>query len=394
MKLIYSLSNESHPGIEILAVEIFEKLLRIIKTLDSSKLNYDESITDKILERLKERVGDINIKLRNKAIELYGFMLKQNFCDYNNLINELIDAKKNMDFKKITRSNNSTLGRLNVLSHVFNGLNEALREKRTDEKQFPFTNICNYLVENIHHSKSEVRQVARSVFIKMYKFFGFKKIEHLIKDIEERELIKLAKFTPEIKEYLLKQLEKKKEMERVKKIPYKGRSKERKTSADYKGKRLSLNNNDRSLNRSMEQDKKSILTCTYCQKKDKNIKDETDLEQHLERDCLMFVHCVKCGKNHLIKEYNNHMLEECGKKSEFKQCKRCKEAIDATMYDGHVKENKCNPGKNINASNRCPLCHSDIPPGDRGWYSHLIKDLCPKNKHKNTESPVTNIKKK
>ncbi len=386
MKLIYSLSNESHPGIEILAIEIFEKLLKIIKTLDSSKLNYDEGITDKILERLKERVGDVNIKLRNRAIDLYNFMLKQNFCDYNNLINELIDAKKNMDFKKIARSHNLVIGRLKVLSGVFDNLKDSFKEKRTDEKTFPYANVSNYVIENIHHNKSEIRQEARTAFIKMYKYYGYKKVEPLVPKIEERELVKLAKSIPEIKEYLKELNQKKKEMEVKRKFPYKGRSHERKISADYRAKKFSLNN--KSLNKSMDQDKKSILVCTYCQKKDKNIKNESDMEQHLERDCLMFVHCIKCNKNALIKHYSNHIMEECEKKGEFKQCKRCKEAIDTLQYDNHVKDNKCNPAKNINASNRCPLCHSDIPSGDRGWYSHLVRDLCPKNKHKKSgETP-------
>ena len=394
MKLIYSLSNESHPQIEILAIEIFEKLLNIIKNLDSNKLNYDESITDKILERIKERLGDVNKNLRSKAIDLYCFMLKQQFCDFNNLINELIDAKKNMDFKKVSRSQNIIIGRLSVLGNVFNNLKESMNQKRTDEKQFPFSNILSYLLENIHHSKSEIRQAARKVFIKAYKFYGYKKVEYLVKSIEERELAKLTKDIPEVKEYLKQINDKKKEKKIVEKIPYKGRSKERRGSADYRGKKLSLNNNDKSLNKSMEQDKKSILTCTFCQKKDKNIKNEKDMEQHLEKDCLIFVHCIKCNKNIQIKLYGAHMLEECDKKSEFKQCKRCKEAIDASRYDAHVKDNKCNPGKNVNASNRCPLCHADIPPGEKGWYSHLVKDLCPKNKQKKPDTTNTETKKK
>jgi len=312
-------------------------------------------------------------------------MLGQQFCDYNNLINELIDAKKNMDFKKISRSQNLIIGRLTVLENVFDTLKESLKEKRTDEKQFPYANILNYLIENIHHNKSDIRQIARKVFVKAYKFYGYKKIEPLIKSIEERELSKLTKEIPEVKEYLKQVVAKRKEKNIVEKIPYKGRSKERRSSADYRGKKLNLSNNDKSLNRSMEQDKKSILTCTFCQKKDKNIKNEKDMEQHLEKDCLMFVHCIKCGKNIQIKAYSNHMVEECDKKSEFKQCKRCKEAIDISRYEAHVKDNKCNPGKNINASNRCPLCHSDIPPGERGWFTHLVKDLCPKNKKKKVE---------
>ena len=63
-------------------------------------------------------------------------------------------------------------------------------------------------------------------------------------------------------------------------------------------------------------------------------------------------------------------------------CKRCKEAIDLKDYEYHVRENKCNPAKNINSSNRCPVCHRDIPPHDKGFYLHLVKYICQKHKRK------------
>jgi hypothetical protein len=215
----------------------------------------------------------------------------------------------------------------------------------------------------------------------LYKHFGYNKIESSIKKIDEKELEKLAGSIPEIRKYLQTEEQRKLELEMAKRIPYKGRSKERKSSADDRSKKLSLNNS-RSLNKSMEGNKKSILVCSFCLKKDKNMKSEADLEHHQENDCLMFTHCVKCHKKTEVKNYATHILEECSHKNEFKQCKRCKEPIDANLYEAHVKENKCNPGKNINSANRCPLCHSDIPPLDRGWYTHLVKNLCTKNKTK------------
>ena len=96
----------------------------------------------------------------------------------------------------------------------------------------------------------------------------------------------------------------------------------------------------------------------------------------------MFMKCFKCNENIEIKSLNNHLLFDCIYKNNYKLCKRCREAISIKNYDEHVRMNICNPAKNKNSNNRCPLCHNDIPPTDKGFYQHFIIDGCPQKKKK------------
>ena len=38
-----------------------------------------------------------------------------------------------------------------------------------------------------------------------------------------------------------------------------------------------------------------------------------------------------------------------------------------------------NQPKPLEEASRCPLCHTDIPPGEGGWRQHLITNKCRKN---------------
>ena len=58
-----------------------------------------------------------------------------------------------------------------------------------------------------------------------------------------------------------------------------------------------------------------------------------------------------------------HCLEECEAKEQFRECPRCKEAVQVTQFDSHTRAESCPVAPRDN-SNRCPLCHSNIPAGD------------------------------
>ena len=116
--------------------------------------------------------------------------------------------------------------------------------------------------------------------------------------------------------------------------------------------------------------------CMYCQQE---VENKEALQQHWESTCLYFINCVKCNNNIEVKGYNLHLLFECKYRKEFKQCKRCKEAIPINEYNNHVKTNNCNPVKPGNLSARCPLCHLDIKPQEKGFIQHLVYDKCSKH---------------
>ena len=76
MKLFNILLGEKHPQISLRALDVFESIMNLLKKLNSvlkkgEKFSYDFNITDNILIRIKEKLGDVNLKLRNKAILQY-----------------------------------------------------------------------------------------------------------------------------------------------------------------------------------------------------------------------------------------------------------------------------------------------------------------------------------
>ena len=46
------------------------------------------------------------------------------------------------------------------------------------------------------------------------------------------------------------------------------------------------------------------------------------------------------------------------------------------LVDQHTKEGKCQLAKSLAQNNRCPLCHKDIPPLEKGWRDHLLGRKC------------------
>ena len=78
-------------------------------------------------------------------------------------------------------------------------------------------------------------------------------------------------------------------------------------------------------------------------------------------------------KKNLIIEFRKE-LDFCKNKKNYKQCNKCKEAIQTDLYKIHIDKNLCNPLK-INMS-RCPFCHHDIEKDQQGFYQHLVVDGC------------------
>jgi len=510
MKLVFILMKDKHPHISIKTIDIFQNLLSIINNITITKkvtnLVYDLTVTDKILFKIKEKLGDANSKIRTKAIDLYCLLLRQNLCDYNNLLSELLeDELKHFDTKKIAKSPKTIIGKLSIFDNVFDEIQNALQDKRTDEKSFPFNSILKYVIENLTNSKSEIRKLARRILVKMYTVFGYKKIEPHLKKVDERELEKLVELVPEIIETLKnkqitlkllqqnmiinsnitnnsqilpinnksllarKSLEKKKSYEmknnsinnnnfnnnnknnrsiekkkvlgkyqiqtqkqtngneNIEVIINKGKSaasrinnknnnilidtetgvqaeNEANNNNGEEGKlKIELYNNDylkninnlnnsilssydkdptpksiNSVKKLLNINKNKILICSYCGKSDESFINTKDIENHKNTDCPLFTNCKKCNSNLEVRLLNHHMISECQKKNENKICKRCKEPIEIVNYDEHIKNNNCNPAKNLNSCNRCPLCHKDIAPYDKGFVQHLVNDKCSK----------------
>lgn len=120
--------------------------------------------------------------------------------------------------------------------------------------------------------------------------------------------------------------------------------------------------------------------CIFCGERDEGF-DEEGLDLHYWRNCPMLKRCEHCKQVVEISTYNEHLLSECDKKSEFGKCSRCNEAIPANQLQKHVASKKCEVNK-ADKQAKCPMCHKNIPLGEESWKSHLTgqgKDACLEN---------------
>lgn len=419
MKMMIIFLEEKHPSIIVKSLDIFYKLLQCIKS-QSTKLNmaYDFNITDRILNKIKQKLGDVSSKIRNKAVNLYFYMLQQDFCDYNNLIIELIEEEiKHYDGgqKRIRVTTKLTLGKLSIFSKVLDTVQSAFQNQITDKKSFPYDLLADYLISYVNHSKSEVRKLTRSCISKFIEQFGYQKLIKKLENVETRELQKLINEIPILEKVFPDLAENKggnslnvssilnqSSVNSQRCIPSKpNKSKLIKSSStsllsssrqiknklllkpiNHPSRLIKVNRNVRNkiinMSSSITTNQNTIRkeNCMYCQKE---IEKRNLLQNHWETECLFFLNCRKCNKNVEVKGYNLHLLFECKYRKEFKQCKRCKEAIENNNYEAHIKENNCNPVKNANVNARCPLCHLDISPHEKGFIQHLIINKCSKH---------------
>lgn len=200
-KLLIQQLNEKHPQIVIKSIDIFIKMLIKIQEIKYKPNESDTSLTDTLLSKIKNKIGESNRKIRKKAVELYSFLLKQDLCEYNNLIIELIDDELNLNSNisiiknknMFTKSSQVVLGKLEILETVFDQFTIAIDKNKTSLSRFPFDSVLNYIVKNLSNPKSEVRNLARIVCLQMYNTFGFKKMEKILKNkVELKDLEKLA----------------------------------------------------------------------------------------------------------------------------------------------------------------------------------------------------------
>lgn len=169
MKLSMELIEEKHPSVIIKTLEILKELFEYIKK-HGTKLNIDLNVTDSVLTKIKKKLGDANRKVRAKAVELYCYMLTLDFCDYNNLISELLEEElRHYDSKYIPKSPNLIIGKLDIFNSVFDKFNEAISSKRTTLESFPSNLVMDYLILNVSNNKSEVRKLSRA---NISKFVG------------------------------------------------------------------------------------------------------------------------------------------------------------------------------------------------------------------------------
>ena len=412
LKLCIILLEEKHPSVLIKTLDIIKRLFEYIKKYNIN-LKINPKITDSILIKIKEKLGDVNPRVRAKAVSLYCYMLSLNFCDYNNLISELVEEEIKNNDKYIPKSSNLILGKLDIFINLFNNFDDSIKMKRTNKEEFPSALLMEYLICNISHNKPEIRKKTRQAIDLFLKIFGIPKFKKNLERIDERELLKLINEIPDLKAHFpdivythkignintsrIKENKYKTNKKKVSKLFFKKIRNSKKiflkskiinpimNSSDNDEKDKEEKNTNNNINQSKEtnispinSERKKKDFCNYCKKK---LKENEILSNHWISNCPMFTRCEKCNLNLEVQKLNYHRANECKFKNEFKLCNNCKEYLSDYEYDLHNKK-QCYVK---NGFIKCPLCHQNIYDSDIGFYQHLVLEGCPIQKSKNYE---------
>ena len=406
LKISMILLEEKHPSVVIKTLEILKNLFEYIKK-NNFPLNIDYKITDGLLVKIKEKLGDVNPKVRAKCVSLYCYMLSLNFCDYNNLISELVEEEIKKNDKYVPKSSSLILGKLDIFIKILNDFSDAIRNKRTSEKEFPSSLVIEYLIYNMSHSKLDVRKKARCAINLFLRNFEEQKFIKKLERVSERELSELISEFPDLQKHFpdITPIQKNESIN-LSKLFFKTNKKQKKIFLKSKFGNLGVNNsitneerekkeninniniekkqvenndkmNDNDINENKEKKSKNPKNhfCKYCKT---NLKENEVLANHWIINCPMFTICEKCSMNLEIKKLNQHRGNECKFKNEYNLCNNCNEYFLINEYDLH-KKNQCFLKKGfIN----CPLCHQNLKDSDEDFYHHLMIQGCPYQKRK------------
>ena len=195
-KLLIELIDNKHPSIIIKIFEIINNIFNYIKT-KKIKINLEKNILNDIMTKIKQRIGDTNIKIRAKAVLLYYYLITTNFYDFNINIEELLNNNN------INKSNiNLIIGKIDIIINILNNYNDIIKMKLIDKNEFPCILILEYLINNLNNNNNnEIRTKSRlgiKLFLNIYTFEEFKKY---FDNINKKELNELIIDIPELQNY-------------------------------------------------------------------------------------------------------------------------------------------------------------------------------------------------
>ena len=355
-----------------LIINLFNKFSNI-KPEGFLKNDFDKYVHD-CIRLLIDHIGDPNIKLKerieNTLLEFGNYSIIGSRIIFEHIISGQI--KKNLVNSK------------NHLSGRYNFLHRLIQNFGYNENEVPLEPIMTYAIKGYTNPQVAVRDAALSLIVILYKFAGDKirpyyanlrpaQINNIEDNIAQNdELNDQVNNNEQINEDIDDQ------------------------GDNYNNINNINNENDEMINNSQmlskEQQNEYSMgnnddtehTCQFCGLFNPNFTSE-QIDLHQYKECPMLLPCFKCKQIIEISNLNNHFLNECAQKKQFKQCPRCKEAVLLKDYETHVSDKSCNPFKSSNTVNRCPLCHNDVAPaGKVGWEIHLLEQMCPNNPRTNS----------
>ena len=230
MDIIYNFLDNKHPSIVYKCLNIFSIILEaIVEKSKESKILYNFSLNKRILNKIKEKLNDISKKVRNKAIDVYCFMLETNFCEYNTLLVELIENEVVSHFSKyifflnknngvrskytnklfyfeninskfeIRSSRQLIITKMEIFLRALNNFDDAVENNKTDKQKFPSSLLGDFIIMYINHPKDDVREITKDVLIKYIDIFGNGIIKKMLMVMDEKEINKIFQDKEELK---------------------------------------------------------------------------------------------------------------------------------------------------------------------------------------------------
>ena len=388
-ELIYELINLESIFLDNKNISAIIKSFHIIKKT-FNQINYSELdlkkdkklvkyIRENIINKIQAKLGDGEIKIRTEAYQLYMHILKQNLFNFNSLVNSLLSSDINENIYNHSSNNSQNIkifSKLNIIKNILENYETFINNNYSTDESFPKDLILDYILMNVKNNKLEIKNITRELLELSAKIFGPENIKEKIyfHIDDEKELVKLISQISSLKDLLLaKKPSLAKSNSQVNMI----KQKQNKIKLKKNASQLNIKSNNNKYKKNLEEiqsnykfnNKNNKNRCELCKKNLGNI----ILSEH-KKKCLMYSECEGCGEDIIVEKLNYHKLNVCPNKKKFRECKKCKEAIQFDLYDLHVKKNVCNFIKDN--MNRCPLCHHDIEKSDNGFYQHLVVDGC------------------
>ena len=364
------------------------------------RISYDEnmkndpkiktSLTKNIVNKVRENIGlGVEFKKQgkfDKATELFQLILDKNILNFDNLVKSLLLDDINIlnsnenPLNNINNSNsnnnlqnNKIYSKLNIIKKILEDFDNKVDDNITTKETFPKEAVAEFILLNMNNKDNKIKKLINDSLKLYIDLFGFEDLQEksLYYFKGQNELEKIANQFPALKPLFNKFLtnsevnifipsqikQKPKLIKNSFEINYLYRK--------YKGNNI----NDIDMNNIENKNKKIENICELCKM---NIGEKSN-EEHIT-ECKMYTTCEACSEIIKVELLNNHRLELCINKNNYKQCDKCKEAIPNEIYNLHIEKNVCNPIKSD--MSRCPFCHHDIEKEQEGFYQHLVIDGC------------------
>ena len=108
IKIFYLFIDDKYPSIIMKCLELFMNIIKSIKEKCSlNNIEYDFKLTKSVIKKIIEKFEHNSKRIREKAYEIYCYILDSNLYAHNLLIIELIEKEVNDYFYKLNSLNNN-----------------------------------------------------------------------------------------------------------------------------------------------------------------------------------------------------------------------------------------------------------------------------------------------